>query len=114
MRRIGFACALTALAVVSGAAQGIKATVLAGAGGYVRSDCITPVMVILEKLLEKEPPLRQGDGGGHGRVVLSIQRRAGGLEIVFSSRAVGPDGDLDGDCFVGFIDFSILANEWLQ
>ncbi len=47
MRQAGFACALL-LAATAGNAQGIKATVLAGAGGYVRSDSITPVMVILE------------------------------------------------------------------
>lgn len=48
MRQTGIVCALAFLAAATSAAQGIKATVLAGAGGYVRSDCITPVMVILE------------------------------------------------------------------
>jgi len=48
MRQAGLACALAVLAASTVTAQGIKATVLAGAGGYVRSDCITPVMVVLE------------------------------------------------------------------
>ncbi|MCC6698847.1 MAG: hypothetical protein IT365_24695 [Candidatus Hydrogenedentes bacterium] len=48
MRQAGMACVLIVLAASVSAAQGVKATVLAGAGGYLRSDCITPVMVILE------------------------------------------------------------------
>ena len=57
MRQAGIVCALFFLIVGAGAAQGIKATVLAGAGGYLRTDCITPVMVILEN----EDRDRQGD-----------------------------------------------------
>ncbi len=63
MRQAGFVCGLILLCSVTGVAQGLKATVLAGAGGYVRTDCIAPVQVILEN----------DETGRRGRLLVTLE-----------------------------------------